>query len=604
MQDFLRLLKYLRPHLAVFAAAFVAMIAVGLLEIARMGLITPVFDQVLTAEGGRRSETLFGLQKLIPQSGVEAWTTIALLLFGFSILKAVADYFAQYLMAYIGQSSVLKLRQDLYAHLLRQSAAFFERHRTNFLVSRLVTSAAAIETAVSATLRDMLREGIQLICYLAAAFFYNWRLTLGALLIAPVIGLLTAKFSKSLRNLAHESLEGSKILTDTAQEALSNITVVKAFRAEEREKARFAAVAELITRANLRSARIAALSPQTIEIVGIISFVALLFFGQREIFAGRLNSTQFLTFLFCLFSCYDPMRKLSRLHNSLEQGFAAARHVWEVLDEHAEMPEQKTPVALQPLRQKIQIHNVSFRYQNELKTILSKVNLEIPKGAIIALVGESGGGKSTLTKLIPRFQDPTEGQVLWDGIDLRDASLDSLRKLIAVVTQETVLFNDTVRYNITYGKPDASEREIELAARIAFAHDFISGLPNSYETIVGERGTFLSGGQRQRIAIARAVLSDAPVLILDEATSALDSESERLVQQALGNLLENRTAIVIAHRLSTIRQADKIVVMEQGQIVETGTHQELLEQSGIYRRLYELQFSDDAEKLLPTAIAD
>ncbi|MEP6925770.1 MAG: ABC transporter ATP-binding protein [Pyrinomonadaceae bacterium] len=569
------------------------MIAVGLLEIARIALVTPVFDQVLTAEGGKRSETLFGLQKLIPQSGVEAWTTIAALLLGFSLLKAVADYFAQYLMAYIGQSSVLQLRQDLYSHVLRQSASFFERHRTNFLVSRLVTSAAAIETAVSATLRDMLREGIQMICYLAAAFFYNWRLTLGALVMAPVIGFLTAKFSRALRNLAHESLEGSKILTDTAQEALANITVVKAFRAEEREKGRFSDVARLITRANLRSARIAALSPQTIEIVGIFSFVALLFFGQREIFAGRLNSTQFLTFLFYLFSCYDPMRKLSRLHNSLEQGFAAARHVWEVLDEHAEMPEKENAFQIEPLGEKIELQNVSFNYTNESKTILRDVNLEIPKGAIVALVGESGGGKSTLTKLIPRFQDPSNGAVLWDGRDLRDAGLGSLRKQIAVVTQETVLFNDTVRHNITYGRPDASQTEIERAANIAFAHDFISELPNGYETIVGERGAFLSGGQRQRLAIARAVLSDAPVLILDEATSALDSESERLVQKALANLLENRTAIVIAHRLSTIRRADKIVVMERGQIIETGTHEELLRRGGVYRRLYELQFAEE-----------
>ncbi len=604
MQDFLRLLKYLKPHLPIFLTAFLTMIIVGLLETARLALIAPVFDQGLSNGSGRKTQTLFNLQEYIPSGGVEAWTTIALFFLGFSLIKAVADYFSQYLMAYIGQSAVLQLRKDLYAHLLKQSVAFFEKHRTNFLVSRLVTSAAAVEVSVSATLRDMLKEGIQFICYISAAFYFNWRLTAGAMLVAPVIGFLTAKFSKALRNLAHESFEGSKILTDTAQEALSNQTLVKAFRAEEREKARFGQVANLIARANRRSARIAALSPQVIEIVGILSFVILLFFGQREVFAGRLNSTQFLVFLLCLFSSYDPLRKLSRLHNSLEQGFAAARHVWEVLDEHAEMPEKKSAVSLQPLQQKIQIRDVSFHYQSESKTILNGINLEIPKGAIIALVGESGGGKSTLTKLIPRFQDPTEGAVLWDGTDLRDATLDSLRKLIAVVTQETVLFNDTVRYNITYGRPDASESEIELAARIAFAHDFISDLPNGYETIVGERGAFLSGGQRQRIAIARAVLSDAPVLILDEATSALDSESERLVQQALANLLENRTAIVIAHRLSTIRKADKIVVMERGQIVETGTHQELLQQSGIYRRLYELQFSDDAEKVLPTAVAD
>ena len=593
MQDFRRLLKYLRPHLPIFVAAFVSMIAVGLLEGARLALIVPVFDQVLGE--GKKTPTLFNLQDYIPNSGVEAWTTIAGFLLGFSILKSIAEYFSQYLMAYIGQSAVLQLRQDLYAHLLKQSSAFFERHRTNFLVSRLVTSAAAIELAVSSTLRDMLRESIQLICFLAIAIYFNWRLTLGALLIAPLIGFFTAKFSKALRNLAHESFEGSKLLTDTAQEALANQTVVKAFRAEEREKKRFSAVANLIAKANLRSARIASLSPQVIEITGVISFVILLYFGQREVLAGRLNSTQFLTFLLYLFSCYDPMRKLSRLQNSLEQALAAARHVWEVMDERAEMPEKETAVEIKPLREKIELRNVSFNYEHESKIILRGVDLTIPKGSIVALVGESGGGKSTLTKLIPRFHDPTEGAVLWDGVDLRDAKLDSLRKQIAVVTQETVLFNDTVRHNITYGKPEATDEEIVRAARIAFAHDFIQELPEKYETIVGERGIFLSGGQRQRLAIARAVLADAPVLILDEATSALDSESERLVQKALSNLLENRTAIVIAHRLSTVRKADKIVVIERGRIVETGTHEELLKLGSVYRRLYELQFAEEQE---------
>jgi len=594
MQDFLRLLKYIKPHLGVFVAAFVAMIFVGLLENARLALIVPVFNQVLkTGAEANQTETLFGLQRIIPQSGVEAWATIAVLMLVFSGLKGIADFFAQYLMAFIGQTSVLTLRKDLYAHLLKQSPAFFERHRTNFLVSRLVTSAAAIENTVSATIRDMLREGIQFLCFLGAAFFFNWRLTLGAMLIAPVIGVLTAKFSKALRNLAHESLEGSKNLNDTAQEALSNQTIVKAFRAEERERVRFANVATMITRANLRAARISATSTQTIELIGVVSFVILLFFGQREVFAGRIDSTQFLTFLLYLFSCYDPMRKLSRLHNSLEQGFAAARHVWEVMDENAELPEKPNATEIKPLENKIELRDVSFNYSEENKIILSGINLEIPVGSIVALVGESGGGKSTLTKLVPRFHDPTAGAILWDGVDLRDATLDSLRTQIAVVTQETVLFNDSVRYNISYGKPDATEADIERAAKIAFADEFIRELPAGYDTIVGERGAFLSGGQRQRVAIARAVLSNAPVLILDEATSALDSESERLVQKALANLLENRTAIVIAHRLSTIRRANKIVVMERGEIVESGTHEELLKQNGVYRRLYELQFSDE-----------
>jgi subfamily B ATP-binding cassette protein MsbA len=329
--------------------------------------------------------------------------------------------------------------------------------------------------------------------------------------------------------------------------------------------------------------------------IGVVAVVVLLFFGQREIMAGRMNAAQFLTFLFFLFRSYDPMRKLSRLSNSMEQALAAARHVWEVMDERAEIPEKENALTLAPLKNEIELREVSFGYTNETRSVLRDVSLKIPAGKMVALVGESGGGKSTLTKLLPRFHDPSAGAVLWDKTDLRDASISSLRLHIALVTQETVLFNDTVRHNIAYGRLDASDAEIEEAARVAFAHDFIQELPNGYETIVGERGIFLSGGQRQRLAIARAVLADAPVLILDEATSALDAESERLVQRALGNLIRNRTTIVIAHRLSTVRRADTIVVMERGHIAEIGTHTELLAHGGLYRHLYELQFADEEE---------
>jgi subfamily B ATP-binding cassette protein MsbA len=282
----------------------------------------------------------------------------------------------------------------------------------------------------------------------------------------------------------------------------------------------------------------------------------------------------------------------------MEQALAAAHHVWEIMDEHAELPEKKDARELQPLVRAIELKNVSFGYANEERSVLREVSLKIPSGSMVALVGESGGGKSTLTKLLPRFHDPVSGGVFWDGVDLRDAKLSSLRRQIALVTQETVLFNDTVRHNIAYGKPDATQAEIEEAARIAFAHDFIMELPQKYETIVGERGIFLSGGQRQRLAIARSLLVDAPVLILDEATSALDAESERFVQQAIANLVRNRTTVVIAHRLSTIRRADTIVVMESGKIIETGSHSELLARGGQYRRLYELQFADEEEEVI------
>ena len=598
MQDLRRLLTYLKPHWGKFTLATVAMLAGAALQSAINALVVPIFDQALNgAQGnGGHSKTLFALQRLIPDSGVAAWRNIAILLILFTVTKGIAEYFSIYLMARVGQESVLRLRQDLYAHLLKQSADFFERHRTNYLVSRLVSSAAAIEAAVTSTLRDMLQQSFMLVAFLAASFYFSWRLTLGSLLIAPVIAWLTASFGRSLRNLARDAYEGSQQLVDTAQEALANQTIVKAYRAEEREQSRFVKVARQIMRANLRTSKIVGFAPPVIEMIGVIAVAVLLFYGQREIIAHRLTTAQFLTFLFFLFSSYDPMRKLSRLQNSMEIAIAAARHVWEVMDEKVEMKEQPDAVALRPLQAAIELRDVSFRYANEEREVLHHINLRIPSGQVVALVGESGGGKSTLTKLIPRFHDPTIGAVVWDGTDLRAARLESLRAQIAIVTQETVLFNDTVRYNISYSRPDASDREIEKAARIAFAHDFIKELPHGYDTLVGERGILLSGGQRQRLAIARAVLANASVLVLDEATSALDTESERLVQQALANLMQNRTSIVIAHRLSTIRRADLIVVIERGRIIEHGRHAALLSQSGTYKRLYELQFADEEEE--------
>ena len=593
MKEFKRLLKYLRPNYLTFALAIAAMVFGALFETATGALLVPLFNQFLPSNVGNPA-TLYGLQKLIPQDDwYRAWLTISVLLVGFTVAKGIAEFFSSYLMTKIGQAAVLDLRQELYAHLLHQSADFFQKHRTNYLVSRLVTSCSAIEISVSSNLRDILREGLMLIFFLAAAFYYNWRLMLGAMIIAPIIGFLTAKFSKSLRKLSEEFVESNKLLSDTAQETLTNQTIVKAYSAEQREQSRFTRVAQRIADAHRRSGRVAALSPPIIETVGIVVIVALFYFGLREINYGRMEAAQFFTFLFFLFRSYDPMRKLSRQHNQIVQAFAAAKDVWDVLDENDALPEKSNAVKLNTLHDKIELRNVSFNYRNEEKSVIANLNLIVPKGRMIALVGASGGGKSSLIKLVQRLHDPNKGAVLWDETDLRDADLLSLKHCIALVTQETVLFNDTIRYNISYGNPQATDAEIVDAARVAFADEFIGELPNGYETVVGERGIFLSGGQRQRIAIARAVLVNAPVLILDEATSALDAESERLVQKALANLMKNKTSIVIAHRLSTVRQADKIVVLERGQIIETGTHKELLEKGGTYKRLYELQFAEE-----------
>jgi subfamily B ATP-binding cassette protein MsbA len=606
MQELKRLLKYLRPYWLTFVFAIIAMIVGGLCETATTAMLIPI-TKAFAPELSKNSDTLGGLEKYLPEAfqnldryltfapddWVSAWATISVLLILFAVLGGIADYFSAFLMAKIGQSAVLNLRMELYRHLLTQSASFFEKHRTNFLVSRLVNSCAAIELSISSNMRDVLRESFALVMFLTFGFLLNWRLMLGALLIAPVIALLTTRFSKALRKLSEQSYEGNKLLTDAAQETLANNTIVQAYRAEAREESRFNKTARFIARANLRSGQIAALSPPTISIIGIIAVSILLYFGLREINNGVMNAGEFFAFLVTLLRSYDPMRKISRQHNELNKAFAAARDVWDVLDENEKLPEKPGAVELTALTDRIELKNVSFNYQNDDKKILQNVSLEIPKGAMVALVGESGGGKSSLIKLVQRLYDVTDGEILWDGTDLRNATLKSLKNQIALVTQETVLFNDTIRYNISYGDPEANDAAIINAAKIAFAHDFIRELPHGYDTIVGERGIFLSGGQRQRIAIARAVLTNAPVLILDEATSALDTESEKFVQQALANLMKNRTSIVIAHRLSTIRQADKIVVMERGRIVQTGNHSELLEMGGIYKKLYELQFIEE-----------
>lgn len=596
MTEFARLLKYLRPYRIVFAISVVLMIVTGLLEGGTILLLQPIFD---TLSGSQSNGGVFGglpYSQYLPKADGVDLRTIAVLLVGLTLAKGVAEYFSSYFMSRIGQSVIADVRSSLYDHIIHQAARFFSKHPTNELTAHLMSDAALVERAVSDTLRDLLRESVSLVVYLALLFKFNWRLAAALLLLGPPVAYLTTNFNRRLRHYINSRQQSGAEMLDVAQEAISSQRVVKAFGMEDYESLRFRDAARKQMRDQLRAMRIYFLSPIVLETVGIVAVAALLVYAHRNITAGQMSLGGFAAFLVAMFKAYDPIRRLSRLQHDMQQGVASSARIFKVMDEQMEMRDKPGAMKLERFSRQIEFEDVSFKYGAGFDLpVLENVSFKVRAGEMVAIVGQSGAGKSTLTNLIPRFYDAVEGAVLIDGHDVRDIQIASLRKQIAVVTQETHLFNDTVRANIAYGAygSNDSDEAIRRAARAALADDFISKLPSGYNTVVGERGLILSGGQRQRIAIARAILKNAPILILDEATSALDTESEMMVQQALNNLMIGRTTIVIAHRLSTVRRADRIVVMDAGRVAEMGTHQELLERDGIYRRLYELQFAEE-----------
>ncbi len=573
------------------------MIATGLLEGGTVLLLQPIFDS-LGRGLGQASSAIPLIGRFLPWLGALTLDKVAMLLVGFTVAKGVAEYFSSYSMSYIGQNVIADVRSSLYDHIIRQAASFFAKRPTNELTAHLMSDAAQVERAVSDTFRDLLRESVSLLVYLAVLFGANWRLAGLILLLAPPVAWLTTTFNRKLRKYVTSRQESGAEMLDTAQEAISSQRVVKAFGMETYESERFRRSARKQMGDQLRAMRIYFFSPILLETVGIVAVAGLLLYAQNSINMGQMTLGSLAAFLVAMFKAYDPIRRLSRLQHDLQQGLASAARIFQVMDEQMEMRDKRNAVELNRFSRLIEFRNVSFSYGAGFDLpVLNNVSFEVRAGEMIAIVGQSGAGKSTLTNLIPRFYDVVEGAVLVDGHDVRDLKLAGLRRQIAVVTQEVHLFNETVRANIAYGAygRNDSDDAIRAAAKAALADEFIAKLPDGYETVVGERGLILSGGQRQRIAIARAILKDAPILILDEATSALDTESEMLVQQALNNLMTGRTTIVIAHRLSTIRRADRIIVMDAGRIAEMGTHQQLLAHDGIYRRLYELQFAEEEE---------
>lgn len=556
-------------------------------------LLYPIFNLLAPGQDPAADEEKFALlHGFLGLDGEDRFLRIAGFLVLFSFFKGCFLYMAEFSMSYAGQNVVAGLRKQLYRHLLRQSMAFYTGSSTGQIMSRVVTDTERLQETVSKTLTDFLRQIFLLLFFLGLILYTDWRLSLLAFLVAPLVLWITLHLGRRIRRVSYSSQQNLADISHALQETISGQKVVKAFGMEEYENRRFQRLIDSLVGLNLKIARISALSSPLLEFIGYVSFVPFLLYAHFQINQG-LTLGAFVVFLTALLRLYEPIRKLSRMHLYFQQAFASSQRIFSLLDTHIEVQEEPGARALSPLKRGIAFRNVCFTYSDRQESaVLSEINLTISKGEIVALVGSSGSGKTSMVNLIPRFYDPWRGRVEIDGQDIREVTLESLRAQIAIVTQDTFLFDDTVRNNLAYGRQHCSLHEVVEAARAALIHDFIESLPEGYETLIGERGQRLSGGQKQRFAIARAILKKAPILILDEATSALDSESERLVQKALENLMLHCTTVVIAHRLSTVRMAHRIVVLDAGRIAEIGDHETLMARSGLYRRLYELQFAD------------
>jgi subfamily B ATP-binding cassette protein MsbA len=565
-----RLLRYAKPYKGRLAWAVMAMVIYAIASAMLAFLVKTILDQVLPKG---------------QDVGVVAAAVVALY-----FAKGVGGYFSDFLMEDVGQRVVRDLRDQLYGHILGQSAGFFARHTTGQLLSRVSNDVAQVQRAVSETAGDLLQESLALVGYAIVLIYLDARLALVCMTGAPLVVYPLIRLGQRIRRTARRSQEAIEMMSHVAAETFSAHRIVKAFGAEEREGARFRAVVQQLYRTNMRVVRALSVMPPSMEFLGGVGMALALWYGSAQISSGRLTPGAFTSFMAALLLMYAPAKKLSRVNANLQQTIAASERIFEMLDTHTEVAESPSAQPLPPFASQIEFRDVSFAYEDaHPRTTLRNVSFTVPAGRMVAIVGRSGAGKTTLVNLIPRFFDVSSGGIYVDGRDLRDVRLKSLRAQIGMVTQETVLFDDTIANNIAYGSLTAKPAEIEAVARSAHAHEFITAAPRGYDTHIGERGQKLSGGQRQRLAIARALLKNAPILILDEATSSLDTESEALVQDALATLMLNRTSFVIAHRLSTIMRADAIIVLERGRIVEIGQHDELLTRGGIYASLYQMQ---------------
>jgi subfamily B ATP-binding cassette protein MsbA len=613
MKRFFRLTMYVAPYWFQSLLGVLLLAAVGLLEALRLLILGPILRTVLDPSVKTESIPLFpklpapfqfDLMKMVPPHFHNAWTVVAFALIASTVLKGICDYCGTYLVNYAGYGMITDLRNHLYETIMKSSSSFFHKHATGTILSTLINDVERVQTAVSAVLGEFLQQAFTFLFTIAAVIALGGRLSWVLLLFVPVVITSARKIGRSVRVRTRSGQDRIAEIQNILHETITGNRIVKAFSTEVWEILRFRKAARRLFRANLRSVRVQSISSPLMDVIGSVAIALLLAVGRMEIKAGRMDMGTFVVFIIALFKLYDPVRKFAFFYNSFQQAMGASISIFNFLDIEDDVREKAFAHSLKAFHEKIAFENVGFAYstdEGELQ-ILHDIHLEVQRGETLALVGPSGAGKSTLVNLIPRFYDVSSGRILIDGHDVRSLTLDSLRKQIAQVTQETILFNDTVHNNIAYGQPDKPRDQVEQAAKHALAHDFILRMPQGYDTIIGEKGFRLSGGEKQRIAIARAILKNAPILILDEATSALDNESESLVQTALSNLMQGRTSVVIAHRLSTVRRATRTVVLEGGRITAIGSHDELLKTSPTYQRLYELQFMGGNEGFLPDTI--